>query len=99
MAALLARAALCDGLVVEVYEEGEMWLIESGERGARSPVRASAGLPGTSTRRRMAVAEARPPNGSSNEISGVSFSPIHRECSYLATREGCCFPGRSFYDD
>jgi len=29
MAALLARAALGDGLVVEVYEEGEMWLIES----------------------------------------------------------------------
>ena len=50
----------------------------AGERGGRGSDRAGVGQPGTSTRLRMAVAEARPPNGSSNEIYGVSFSPIHR---------------------
>ena len=43
MAALLARATLGDGLVVEVYEEGEMWLIESS--GKRQEIKLEGSAP------------------------------------------------------
>jgi hypothetical protein len=41
MVAVLARAALGDGLVVEVYEYSEMWLIESS--GKRQEIKLTGG--------------------------------------------------------
>ena len=43
MAALVARAALGNGLVVEVYEEGDMWLIESS--GKRQEIKLEGSAP------------------------------------------------------
>ena len=43
MAALVARAALGNGLAVEVYEEGDMWLIESS--GKRQEIKLTGEAP------------------------------------------------------